>query len=66
MPIKFERTDGIYSKTKKLKSEQQVIAIRKIYAGGGRGKDHARKFGITPYHFDDIGRGNHWKGISND
>jgi hypothetical protein len=57
--MRLARTDGENSRTRKL-NWQQVNKIRDLYAKGKRGKTEARKFGITPAHFDVVGKKKQW------
>ena len=62
MAIVFERTDGVYSKAKKL-MPLQVIVIRAEYDSGKRGTDHSWRKGIGAVQYNKIGRREAWKSL---
>jgi hypothetical protein len=58
--MKFCLTHGTNSRVRKLELKD-IHRIRKMFAQGGRGKANAWKFGISPAHFNRIGRVMAWK-----
>jgi len=60
MPIKLDYTNGMNSRNRKL-TDRQAQAIKRLYARGGRGKQHAARFKISPAHFNNVGRGMYWR-----
>lgn len=60
--ITWNNTAGVNSRTKKLTPET-VRAIRKEYAEGKRGKDHAAKHNTSPANFNLIGRRGSWDSL---
>ena len=55
----LDRTDGIYSRRRRL-SVEQVQEIRRKYDSGLRGKTEAGAYKITPKYFDKIGQRKSW------
>lgn len=60
--IIFERTDGVNHKNAKL-TEDQVYAIRREFDDGKRGTANARRYGISPSRYNDIGRRATWRSL---
>lgn len=58
----LSNTAGENSRTRKL-TVAQVKAIRKEWAAGKRGKERAKFHGISPSHYNQIGRRALWRTV---
>ena len=60
MPFILKPTDGMNSRVRKI-NNKQAARIKTLFAQGKRGKDYAKRFGISASQFNKIGRGEMWK-----
>lgn len=56
----FQKREGEQNKMAKMKSAE-VLAIREEYDAGQRGLTNAWRYGITPSHYNTIGRRLRWR-----
>ena len=55
-----ERTDGRHSRVAKFQP-LTIIVVRAEYDSGKRGKAHSWRHGMSPAHYNNIGRRKNWR-----